>query len=221
MRVLSVEAFSTNRAKMTQPRPWLRYYGKVPHSLSYPEITLYDAVAATAARLPDAIAWDLLDMTASYRAFLADIDACANTLAALGVATGERILISMPTSAQGVIAFYAANKLGTMPALIHPLSTTPEIEHYLNASGARVVVTLDAGNFPEVPEELRRPFEALREANRAFRDKKDAAEVIAKATTKSVQAGYRQVDDLRNWDHLGKEGRAEDRQTNTRDTTQS
>ncbi len=133
-----------NRATMTQSRPWLRYYGKIPHSLSYPEITLYDAVAATAARVPDAIAWDFLDMTASYRAFLADIDACANALAALGLAAGERILISMPTSAQGVIAFYAANKLGAVPALIHPLSTTPEIEHYLNASGARVALTLDA-----------------------------------------------------------------------------
>jgi len=31
-----------------------------------------------------------------------------------------------------------------VPALIHPLSTAPEIEHYLNASGARVALTLDA-----------------------------------------------------------------------------
>ena len=129
---------------MTESRPWLRYYGKVPHRLSYPEITLYDALAATAARVPDAIAWDFLDRTASYRAFLADIDTCANALSTLGLRAGDRILISMPTSAPGVIAFYAANKLGAVAALIHPLSTTPEIEHYLNASGARIAVTLDA-----------------------------------------------------------------------------
>jgi long-chain acyl-CoA synthetase len=129
---------------MTQSRPWLRYYGKVPHSLSYPEITLYDAVAAAAARVPDAIAWEFLDRTASYRAFLAEIDACANALAALGLGAGERLLISMPTSAPGVIAFYAANKLGAVSALIHPLSTAPELEHYLNASGARIALTLDA-----------------------------------------------------------------------------
>jgi long-chain acyl-CoA synthetase len=94
--------------------------------------------------VPDAIAWDFLDESSSYRAFLSDIDKCANALAALGLQARERILISMPTSAQGVIAFYAANKLGALPALIHPLSTTPEIEHYLNASGARIAVTLDA-----------------------------------------------------------------------------
>jgi len=123
--------------------PWLKYYGKIPHTLSYPETTLYEAVAATATRVPDAIAWDFLDRTSSYRAFLADVDTCANAFATLSLSAGDRILISMPTSAQGVIAFYAANKLGAVPALIHPQSTTPEIEHYLNASGARVAVTLD------------------------------------------------------------------------------
>ncbi|MBE0620088.1 MAG: AMP-binding protein [Burkholderiales bacterium] len=129
---------------MTQTRPWLRFYGKLPPSLSYPEVTLYQAVAATAARVPEAIAWDFLDTTSTYGAFLASIDACANALAALGLAAGDRILISMPTSPQGVIAFYAANKLGAVPALIHPLSTAPEIEHYLNASRARIALTLDA-----------------------------------------------------------------------------
>jgi long-chain acyl-CoA synthetase len=131
-------------APMTETRPWLRYYGRIPPSLDYPEITLYQAVAATAARAPAALAWDFLDTTSTYREFLRAIDACADALAALGLGRGERILISMPTSPQGVIAFYAANKLGAVPALIHPLSTAPEIEHYLNASGARIALTLDA-----------------------------------------------------------------------------
>lgn len=129
---------------MTETRPWLRFYGKLPHSLDYPEITLYEAVAATAARVPEDLAWDFLDTTSTYGAFLAAIGRCANALAALGLGSGDRILISMPTSPQGVIAFYAANKLGAVPALIHPLSTAPEIEYYLNASGARIALTLDA-----------------------------------------------------------------------------
>jgi long-chain acyl-CoA synthetase len=142
---------------MTQTRPWLRFYGNVPPSLSYPELTLYQAVAATALRVPDALAWDFLDTTSTYRAFLASIDACANVLAALGLTAGERILISMPTSPQGVIAFYAANKLGAVPALIHPLSAAPEIEHYLNASRARIALTLDAfyERFASVKPKLR------------------------------------------------------------------
>ena len=141
---IGVLAHPALEAPMPHTRPWLRYYGNVPESLSYPEITLYQAVAATAERVPDDVAWDFLDTTSTYSALLASIDACANALAALGLLRGGRILISMPTSPQGVIAFYAANKLGAVPALIHPLSAAPEIEYYLNASRARMALTLDA-----------------------------------------------------------------------------
>ncbi len=75
---------------------------------------------------------------------LTSIDACANALAAPGLQAGDRLLISMPTAPAGVIAVYAANKLGVVSALIHPLSTEPEIEQYLNDTGSRVVLTLDA-----------------------------------------------------------------------------
>jgi len=128
----------------TTDRPWFRFYGAVPQHLNYPPVTLYVALAATAQKAPDAIAWDFFGTTANYRDLLASIDQCAGALAALGLRQGDRLLISMPTAPAGIIAFYAANKLGVLPALIHPLSTAPEIEHYLNASGARVALTLDA-----------------------------------------------------------------------------
>jgi long-chain acyl-CoA synthetase len=125
-------------------RPWLRYYGGVPPTIDYPRITLYEAVAATAARVPDAIAIDFFGARSTYRELLAAIDRAAAALASIGLASGDRLLISMPTAPAGVIAFYAANKIGVLPALIHPLSAPPEIEHYLNVSGARVALTLDA-----------------------------------------------------------------------------
>jgi len=52
-------------------RTWLRYYGAVPASIDYPRITLYEAVAATAQRSPDALAWDFFGTTATYRELLA------------------------------------------------------------------------------------------------------------------------------------------------------
>jgi len=125
-------------------RPWLRFYGAVPHSISYPPVTLYAAIEASARTAPEAVAWDFFGTTATYRDLLASIDKCADALAALGLKQTDRLLISMPTAPAGVITFYAANKLGVVPALVHPLSTAPEIEHYLNASGARVALTLDA-----------------------------------------------------------------------------
>ncbi|MGO9546571.1 MAG: AMP-binding protein, partial [Rhodomicrobium sp.] len=155
------EIHSAAGASAAESRPWLRWYGSVPASLSYPDTTLYEAVAASARRTPDAVAWDFFDTESRYRDFLAAIDACADGLAALGLEAGDRMLIAMPTSPQGVIAFYAANKLGAVPALVHPLSSPPELEHYLNATGARIVLTLDAlyGRFAEIRPSL--PVETL------------------------------------------------------------
>jgi long-chain acyl-CoA synthetase len=146
---------------MTNDRPWLRHYGSVPVSLDYPEVTLYEAVAASARRSPDAIAWDFFDITSTYHDLLHDIDQCASALANLGLGRGDRMLISMPTSPQAVIAFYAANRLGAVAALIHPLSTTPEITGYLDASGARVALTLDAFYGMVAGAAPKRPLETI------------------------------------------------------------
>jgi long-chain acyl-CoA synthetase len=142
-------------------RPWLQFYGDVPHGLEYPSISLYEAVAATARRAPTARAFDFLGRTGTYAELLAAIDGCANAFAAAGLGQGDRLTISMPTSPQGVVAFYAAAKLGAVASMIHPLSTAEEIEGYLNLSRSRIAVTLDAfyGPFAEVRSQT--PLETL------------------------------------------------------------
>jgi long-chain acyl-CoA synthetase len=129
---------------MTTAHPWERFYGSVAPHLEYPESTLYAALSATARRVPEAIAWDFFGTRSTYRQLVADIDCCAAALAGEGLERGQRILVSMPTCPQGVIAFYAATRLGAVPAMIHPLSTPPEITQFLDQTGARIALTLDA-----------------------------------------------------------------------------
>jgi len=57
---------------------------------------------------------------------------------------GDRITIAMPTCPQGIICFYAANKLGAVSSMIHPLSPPADVEFYLNLSKSRLALTLDA-----------------------------------------------------------------------------
>jgi long-chain acyl-CoA synthetase len=142
-------------------RPWLRFYGDVPHTLEYPEIGLYQALAASASSRRGHIAVDFLGTTLTYGELLDTVDRCASALAGLGLAAGDRITISMPTSPQGVVAVYAAAKLGAVASLIHPLSTPGEIAGYLDMSGSRFALTLDAfyGAFAEVRG--RTPLETL------------------------------------------------------------
>ncbi|HEX7437215.1 MAG TPA: AMP-binding protein [Caldimonas sp.] len=141
--------------------PWSRFYGNVPSSLDYPEVTLYEALAATARRVPDAIAWDFFGTRSDYRSLLAQVDRCAAALAGEGLRAGDRFLISMPTSPPGVIAFYAAIRIGALPALIHPLSTAPEITHFLDATGARMALTLDAFYGPLAAARPQKPLDKI------------------------------------------------------------
>jgi long-chain acyl-CoA synthetase len=129
---------------MLKNRPWFDHYAKVPHSLDYPNMTLYEAVMQSAKRVPDKIAWDFMGTLCTYNKFAEAICLCADGLAGLGLKKGDTITISMPTSPQGIICFYAANKLGAVASMIHPLSTENEIEFYLNISNSSMALTLDA-----------------------------------------------------------------------------
>lgn len=127
-----------------ESRPWLRWYGKIPAEVLCPEISLYEALQRSAKRFPQAIAWEFFDTQATYSEFLQAVDKFAAALADLGLTRGERILIAMPTSPEGVAALYAVNKIGCVAAFVHPLFTTPELEHCLNETGARIVISIDS-----------------------------------------------------------------------------
>ncbi|HVO66359.1 MAG TPA: AMP-binding protein [Syntrophales bacterium] len=139
---------------MYEKKPWLKFYGDIPESIDYPRVTMYEAVMRTVERCPEAIAYDFFGYTSTYRQFGKDIDQCTDALASLGMKKGDRITISMPTTPQGIICFYAVNKLGAVAAMIHPLSTSKEIEFYINSSKSRFGLTLDAfyGKFREVKD---------------------------------------------------------------------
>ena len=136
---------------MYEKKPWLKFYGDVPEHIDYPRVTMYEALMQTVARCPDNIAYDFFGTTSTYRQFGEEIDRCADALASLGMKKGDRITISMPTCPQGIICFYAANKLGVVASMIHPLSPAKEIEFYLNTAKSRFALTLDAfyGKFKE------------------------------------------------------------------------
>ena len=139
---------------MLENKPWFAHYENVPSSLDYPCVTMYESLLRTVKRVPDKIAWDFMGTLCTYEDFSRYISQCADALADLGLKKGEVITISMPTTPQGIICFYAANKLGAVASMIHPLSTEDEIEFYLNVSNSSMALTLDAfyGKFNAVME---------------------------------------------------------------------
>ena len=123
--------------------PWLRYYGTTPASLDYPHTTMYQQVTETAKRYPDNIAYNFMGKETSYRDFSARIDTAARGLYAMGLRKGDKITICMANTPQALDCFYACNRLGVVPNMIHPLSAAKEIAQYLHVSGSKAILTLD------------------------------------------------------------------------------
>lgn len=139
-----MSCFNGGKKIMTPERPWHRFYSTVPRSIEYPEITMYESLLRSVNRVPDKIAWDFMGTLCTYEEFGKQISKCADALAYLGLKKGDTITISMPTTPQGIICFYAANKLGAVASMIHPLSTEAEITFYLDISNSSMALTLDA-----------------------------------------------------------------------------
>ena len=114
---------------------------------------MYEMIEDSARRYPGNIAYEFMGKKTDYRTFLARIQATAKALWAFGIRKGDRVTIAMPNSPQAVDAFYALNRIGAIPTMIHPLSAPGEIAFYLNASKSKAILTLDQF-YPKVEEIL-------------------------------------------------------------------
>ncbi len=136
--------------------PWLAYYGNTPASLDYPHKTMFQLLAATARQYPDSNAYIFQGKATTYAAFMKRIDAAARGLYHMGIRKGDKVTICMANTPQALDCFYALNRIGAIPNMIHPLSAAKEIAFYLNFSKSKAILTLDqfydkvAGIVPEL-----------------------------------------------------------------------
>ena len=140
--------------------PWLAFYGNTPATIDYPHTTMYQMVAQAGKKYPANIAYSFMGKTTSYSDFLARIDAAAKGLYHMGIRKGDRVTICMANTPQAVDCFYALNRIGAIPNMIHPLSAANEIAFYLNVSHSKAILTLDqfygkvASVLPQVEQEV-------------------------------------------------------------------
>lgn len=126
-----------------EQKDWLKFYGDIPHHLNYPDGSLYELLEQSIKKHSNAVAYDYFDKTATYAEMGKQIDDYACKLKNIGFRADDTLSIIMPTSPQGVLAFYAVNKLGGVASFIHPLSTEDELKHYLTLSKSKFALTLD------------------------------------------------------------------------------
>ncbi|MDD6967805.1 MAG: AMP-binding protein [Firmicutes bacterium] len=128
---------------LSSSSPWLKYYGNTPASLDYPHLTMYQMVAQAAKRKPNNTAYVFMGKKTSYQEFMQRIEAAAKGLYKMGIRKGDRVTICMANTPQALDCFYALNRIGAIPNMIHPLSASQEIAFYLNFSKSKAILTLD------------------------------------------------------------------------------
>ena len=123
--------------------PWLKYYGEVPHHLTYPQKTIYQMVRDAAIRDAKLPAYEFMGKKTTFAQFMEKIDQTAQAFLAMGIRKGDRVTICMPNCPQALHAFYGLNRIGAVSNMIHPLSAAGEIKFYLNFSHSKCILTLD------------------------------------------------------------------------------
>ena len=143
--------------------PWTAYYGKTPASLNYPHVTMYEMLCATAMKYPDTAAYVFMGKQTTYASFMKRIEAAAKGLYHMGIRKGDRVTICMANTPQALDCFYALNRIGAIPNMIHPLSAAKEIAFYLNFSKSKAILTLDQFFYKvaEILPELENPTRIL------------------------------------------------------------
>ena len=123
--------------------PWYKYYKGIRAHLEYPDMSVYELLRDSVRKHPDCISYNYFGTKRTYAAFLQEVDTCAEAFKSLGVKEGDVVSICMPNTPEGMIGFYALNKIGAIASMIHPLSAAQEIEYYLTLTKSKVAVVID------------------------------------------------------------------------------
>ena len=129
----------------TPNAPWLKYFGDIPAHLDYPSGSMYEAVRDSAQRLKkmNSVAYEFQGKKTTYKQFLNKIELLGKAYRSIGINEGDTVTVCMPNTPQGVDTFYALNRIGAVPAMIHPLSAVGEIAFYINTAQSKAVLVVD------------------------------------------------------------------------------
>lgn len=102
---------------------------------------LWELIADSARRTPDATALLWRDQTLSYAELLARVAQFAGSLQALGVQRGERIAVYLPKQFETVVSLFGSNRADAVFVPINPQLKADQVAHILRDAGASWLVT--------------------------------------------------------------------------------
>jgi long-chain acyl-CoA synthetase len=126
-------------------KPWVKQYDPgVPETIAYPDKTIEQILAATAVRSPDSVVTLFKGAVLTYRQLDERVDRMTAALQQLGVKKGDRVALHLPNCPQYVIGYYGILRAGAIAVPCNPIYVAREMEHQVNDSGAKVIITLSS-----------------------------------------------------------------------------
>lgn len=133
---------------MTEPAPpghampWLSVWPRgLPQRIHVPETPIDHCLSVAAERYPHKPALIFMDRVWTYAHLSTQVDAVAGHLQQVAqVQPGDRVLLMSQNCPQFVAGFLAILRCGAVVVPINPMSTAPELDHYLEDSGATVAL---------------------------------------------------------------------------------
>jgi len=139
-------------------KPWLKNYDKkVPSTLKYGDKTFAEKFREVVEKYPNKTALIYMGSQLTYR----DLDELSNQLAQyfikIGLKPDDVVGLHMPNIPANYISIIAVQKAGCVSTGLSPLLTPHEMEHQLNNSKAKVIITVDLlfGKIAEVADKTK------------------------------------------------------------------
>ena len=126
-------------------KPWFASYKLGPYKLEtslapYPEVPLFSALDAAAAKYPGQTAILFLERGSTYRDLKERADRLAAGLARLGVRKGDRVCLYLPNCPEFIIGDWAVLKTGAAIVPVSILRTDEGLLHEAGSSGSRAII---------------------------------------------------------------------------------
>lgn len=125
--------------------PWRKYYRRKHMNIRLKDENIYQFLLKKIEK------YDYYDKTAisyygtkiTYRNFIKKINEVSRKFLSMGVKKFDIVSIISANTPEALYAFYALNKIGAVPNMLHPLLSQNEIKNALNKYETKYVVALD------------------------------------------------------------------------------
>lgn len=124
-------------------KPWRKFYSKEAIESDLPKTSAYNYMYSNSKDYPKTVAINYFNNKISYLKMIKNIAKVASSYKNLGITLDDVVAFCVPTLPESIYSFYGLNKIGAVACFIDPRTGAERIKKCLNASHAKVLVTID------------------------------------------------------------------------------